>query len=98
MTIQWQALKPGDTVRIIAPSAKTINPWEDLKKCCEYLQALELTPVYSETIFSNSPDSYYEFANTDDARYADFVDPCKVMRKLSGVFEVGMVVIVLSRT
>jgi muramoyltetrapeptide carboxypeptidase len=71
--MSWHALKTGDKVRIIAPGAQTSTAWADLEKCCQFLADFKLTPVYSKTIFATTT-SYYPFANTDDARYNDFVD------------------------
>ena len=72
MSVAWRALKAGDKVRIIAPGAQTLSPTDDLQKCCDYLQSLQLIPEYTDSIFAPS-QSFYAFANTDAARYADFV-------------------------
>jgi muramoyltetrapeptide carboxypeptidase len=77
MSAEWHALKVGDSVRIIAPGAKTANFWEELEKCCEYLRELNLNPVYSQNISPLQEDAapnYYDFANADEERYNDFVD------------------------
>jgi muramoyltetrapeptide carboxypeptidase len=79
MQAKWHPLKKNDKVRIIAPGACspiTKNPstnWEDLEKCCEFLRSWELEPIYSRRIFGEY-NSYYNFSNTDQERYDDFVD------------------------
>jgi muramoyltetrapeptide carboxypeptidase len=79
MTKPWQPLKAGDKVRIIAPGAGspvTTEPstnWADLKKCCDALRQWGLEPIHSDRIFGEHA-SYYNFANTDAERYADFMD------------------------
>jgi muramoyltetrapeptide carboxypeptidase len=77
MSAEWQALKKGDTVRIIAPGAKSPNFWEELEKCCEFLRSLDLNPLYSQNIspvFEDGAPSFYNFSNVDEVRYEDFVD------------------------
>jgi muramoyltetrapeptide carboxypeptidase len=77
MVKEWQPLKEGDTVRIIAPGSKVPNAWEELKKACDFLRTIKLNPVYSKNIFSDKQDTryqFYNFANTDEKRYEDFVD------------------------
>jgi muramoyltetrapeptide carboxypeptidase len=77
--MKWQPLKKNDKVRIIAPGAcspvteSASTNWEDLEKCCEFLRGWDLEPVYSPRIFGEM-NSYYNFSNTDQARYDDFVD------------------------
>lgn len=89
MSLQWQALKPGDTVRIIAPSGKTLHATQDLEKCCDYLRTLKLNPVHSDIIFGDMKASYYNFANTDQARYEDFVDALQSDAKALWCFRGG---------
>jgi muramoyltetrapeptide carboxypeptidase len=76
----FQAFKKNATVRIIAPGASSPvaadtekNSWQDLEASCEALRAWGLQPVYSNEIFATHK-SYYNFANSDENRYKDFVD------------------------
>jgi muramoyltetrapeptide carboxypeptidase len=76
----FQSLKNNPVVRIIAPGAGSPYPgdsatksWEDLEKCCELLTSWGLTPIYSPTIFG-AASGMYNFANSDQHRYEDFVD------------------------
>ncbi len=75
----WRPLKKNDKVRLIAPGAGspiTTQPssnWHDLEKSCELLRSWQLEPVFSPIIFGDNT-SYYNFANTDQHRYDDFVD------------------------
>jgi muramoyltetrapeptide carboxypeptidase len=79
MQKSWQPLKKNDKVRLIAPGAGspiTAEPssnWQDLEKCCALLRSWQLEPVFSPLIFGDNK-SYYNFANTDEHRYNDFVD------------------------
>jgi muramoyltetrapeptide carboxypeptidase len=79
MQPKWRPLQKNDKVRIIAPGACspiTNNPStneEDLEKCCDLLRNWDLEPVYSPRIFGEY-NSYYNFSNTDQERYDDFVD------------------------
>jgi muramoyltetrapeptide carboxypeptidase len=77
----FQLLQKNTVVRIIAPGAgspvpgvKSANSWEDLEKACELLRSWNLTPVYSSRIFGEELTSFYNFANTDENRYEDFVE------------------------
>jgi muramoyltetrapeptide carboxypeptidase len=77
----FQTLEKNAVVRIIAPGAgspvpgiKSANSWEDLEKACEMLLAWGLTPVYTPRIFADQQDGFYNFSNTDENRYADFVE------------------------
>jgi muramoyltetrapeptide carboxypeptidase len=77
MSLSWQALKPGDTIRIIAPGSKTQSSWEDLQSSCDFLRSLKLNPVFSKKIFTDGKEpvsGFYNFANSDEKRYEDFVD------------------------
>lgn len=77
MSLAWQPLKSGDTVRIIAPGAKLETSWEDLQRGCDFLRSLKLNPVFSKKIFAETKEpvtQFYNFANTDEKRYEDFVD------------------------
>jgi muramoyltetrapeptide carboxypeptidase len=76
----FQLLQKNPLVRIIAPGAGSPYPgdsatksWDDLEKCCALLTSWGLTPVYSPNIFGNS-STMYNFANSDENRYEDFVD------------------------
>lgn len=83
----FQPLKKNAKVRIIAPSAGSPvstntekeswqdleKSWQDLAKSCEVIKSWGLTPVFSPAIFGPH-QSFYNFANTDENRYLDFVD------------------------
>jgi muramoyltetrapeptide carboxypeptidase len=76
----FQLLKRNPLVRIIAPGAGSPYPgdsatksWDDLAKGCEMLKSWGLTPIYSASIFGEASDMY-NFANSDQRRYEDFVD------------------------
>jgi muramoyltetrapeptide carboxypeptidase len=76
----FQLLQKNPLVRIIAPGAGSPYPgdsatksWDDLEKCCELLTSWGLTPIYSPNIFGVA-SKMYNFANSDQQRYEDFVD------------------------
>ncbi|MES2218680.1 MAG: LD-carboxypeptidase [Pseudomonadota bacterium] len=76
----FQLLKNNPVVRIIAPGAGSPYPgdsatksWDDLQKCCDLLTRWGLTPIYSPNIFGEA-SNMYNFANSDQRRYEDFVD------------------------
>ncbi len=71
--IEWQPLKSGDKVYIIAPAAKTDSAEADLMQICNFLKSWELEPIYSKNIFGQGPN-YYHYANSHQARAANFIE------------------------